>query len=176
MGQSTWGATTSNMPAHNARIAQIMSHLCAAAQEAGSSDVVNEPGFSGSYAGDYKIRDLSLHERGRKELLMAEVEMPGLMNCRKEWGTTKPLSGARVMGSLHDRANCRPNGDIARDGSGRALGHLQHLLHSGRSCCSLCSRQDCMRVRMEGPIDRRVLGVHGRYHHMERWRRYGHHC
>merc|ERR1711865_141725 len=95
------GTSTSNMPAHNARIAQIMSHLCAAAQEAGSSDVVNEPGFSGSYAGDYKIRDLSLHERGRKELLMAEVEMPGLMNCRKEWGTTKPLSGARVMGSLH---------------------------------------------------------------------------
>merc|ERR1712195_214267 len=99
--QSTWGTSRSNMPAHNARIAQIMSHLCAAAQEAGSSDVVNEPGFSGSYAGDYKIRDLSLHVRGRKELLMAEVGMPGLMNCRKEWGATKPLSGARVMGSLH---------------------------------------------------------------------------
>merc|ERR1711865_1183528 len=95
------GTPRSNMPAHNARIAQIMSHLCAAAQEAGSSDVVNEPGFSGSYAGDYKIRDLSLHVRGRKELLMAEVEMPGLMNCRREWGAPKPLSGARVMGSLH---------------------------------------------------------------------------
>jgi len=92
-----------NMPSHKARLNQIVSHLCAATaeHEASSSGVVNDPGFSGSYAGDYKIRDLSLAQRGRKELLMAEVEMPGLMNCRKEWGTTKPLDGARVMGSLH---------------------------------------------------------------------------
>merc|ERR1711957_735678 len=89
------------MPIQNRRLAQVVSHLCAATAEQDAAGVVNDPGFSGSYAGDYRIRDLSLAVRGRKELLMAEVEMPGLINCRKEWGATKPLSGARVMGSLH---------------------------------------------------------------------------
>merc|ERR1711977_360896 len=90
-----------------ARIAKIARHLQpaltgASAQVAESSQgVVNDPGFSGSYAGDYKIRNIALSARGRKELAMAEVEMPGLMNCRKEWGQKKPLAGARVMGSLH---------------------------------------------------------------------------
>jgi adenosylhomocysteinase len=48
-----------------------------------------------------KVADLSLAEFGRKELDIAEVEMPGLMACRKEFGPSKVLSGARVMGSLH---------------------------------------------------------------------------
>mmetsp|Transcript_11300 Transcript_11300/g.24321 ORF Transcript_11300/g.24321 Transcript_11300/m.24321 type:complete len:490 (-) Transcript_11300:169-1638(-) len=50
---------------------------------------------------EYKVRDLSLAEFGRKELELAEVEMPGLMACREEMGARKPLKGARVMGSLH---------------------------------------------------------------------------
>eukprot|EP00188_Purpureofilum_apyrenoidigerum_P006258 Plantae.Rhodophyta-Purpureofilum_apyrenoidigerum.ctg9402.p1 GENE.Plantae.Rhodophyta-Purpureofilum_apyrenoidigerum.ctg9402~~Plantae.Rhodophyta-Purpureofilum_apyrenoidigerum.ctg9402.p1 ORF type:complete len:491 (-),score=94.84 Plantae.Rhodophyta-Purpureofilum_apyrenoidigerum.ctg9402:215-1687(-) len=49
----------------------------------------------------YKIADLELAEFGRKELDLAEVEMPGLMACREEFGSSKPLKGARVMGSLH---------------------------------------------------------------------------
>src|ERR671914_1906876 len=49
----------------------------------------------------YKVRDLSLAEFGRKELRLAEQEMPGLMALRKKHGATKPLAGARVMGSLH---------------------------------------------------------------------------
>jgi len=88
------------------RVAKIAGHLApaptsATAQVETGEGVVNDPDFSGSYAGNYKIRDLSLAARGRKELLMAEVEMPGLMNCRKEFGASKPLAGARVMGSLH---------------------------------------------------------------------------
>lgn len=51
--------------------------------------------------GDYKVADMSLAEFGRKELGLAEVEMPGLMSCREEMGTTKPLAGAKIMGSLH---------------------------------------------------------------------------
>jgi adenosylhomocysteinase len=47
------------------------------------------------------VRDISLADFGRKELDIAETEMPGLMNCRKEWGTTKPFNGARISGSLH---------------------------------------------------------------------------
>ncbi|OIO44523.1 MAG: adenosylhomocysteinase [Candidatus Pacebacteria bacterium CG1_02_43_31] len=50
---------------------------------------------------DYKIADISLAGWGRDELKLAENEMPGLMALRKEYGTTKPLKGARIAGSLH---------------------------------------------------------------------------
>src|SRR5678810_460878 len=49
----------------------------------------------------YKVADLSLADWGRKELRLAEQEMPGLMSLRERYGKTKPLAGARVMGSLH---------------------------------------------------------------------------
>ena len=49
----------------------------------------------------YKVKDLSQAEFGRKEIRLAEQEMPGLMALRKEYGASKPLAGARVMGSLH---------------------------------------------------------------------------
>ncbi|MFV0308206.1 MAG: adenosylhomocysteinase [Desertimonas sp.] len=50
---------------------------------------------------DYRVADLSLAPFGRKEMLLAEHEMPGLMALRKEFGATKPLAGARISGSLH---------------------------------------------------------------------------
>ena len=50
---------------------------------------------------DYKVADLSLAEWGRKEISIAETEMPGLMALREEYGEQKPLQGARVTGSLH---------------------------------------------------------------------------
>jgi adenosylhomocysteinase len=50
---------------------------------------------------DFKVADLSLHEFGRKEIRLAEHEMPGLMATRREYGDSKPLTGARIMGSLH---------------------------------------------------------------------------
>ena len=49
----------------------------------------------------YKVKDISLAEWGRKEIKMAEAEMPGLMSIRKEFGESKPLSGARIAGCLH---------------------------------------------------------------------------
>jgi adenosylhomocysteinase len=49
----------------------------------------------------YKVADLSLAEWGRKEIRLAEHEMPGLMALRERYSSTKPLSGARIMGSLH---------------------------------------------------------------------------
>ncbi|MCP2326698.1 adenosylhomocysteinase [Hamadaea flava] len=51
--------------------------------------------------GDYKVADLSLAAFGRKEIQLAEHEMPGLMAMRREFGETKPLRGARITGSLH---------------------------------------------------------------------------
>ncbi len=52
-------------------------------------------------AQDYVVADIGLAEYGRKEIDIAETEMPGLMACREEFGTTKPLKGARITGSLH---------------------------------------------------------------------------
>src|ERR671916_1484252 len=62
-------------------------HAFAASREAG-----REP---------FKVKDLSLAELGRKEIRLAEQEMPGLMAIRAEYAGRKPLAGAKVMGSLH---------------------------------------------------------------------------
>lgn len=49
----------------------------------------------------YKVKDISLAEWGRKEIKLAEAEMPGLMSLRAEYGASKPLAGARIAGCLH---------------------------------------------------------------------------
>src|SRR6476661_3390978 len=50
---------------------------------------------------DFKVADLSLAEYGRKEIRLAEHEMPGLMSLRREYAEVAPLKGARISGSLH---------------------------------------------------------------------------
>ena len=50
---------------------------------------------------DFKVADLSLAEFGRKEITLAEHEMPGLMALRREYAEVQPLAGARIAGSLH---------------------------------------------------------------------------
>src|SRR6201982_3322399 len=62
-------------------------HPCAAARATG-----REP---------FKVKDLALAEFGRKEIRLAEQEMPGLMALRAQYAAKKPLAGARIMGSLH---------------------------------------------------------------------------
>ena len=49
----------------------------------------------------YKVADLNLAEWGRKEIEIAEKEMPGLMSIREKFSAEKPLNGVRIMGSLH---------------------------------------------------------------------------
>ena len=49
----------------------------------------------------YKVKDISLAEWGRKEIKLAEAEMPGLMAIREEYSKSKPLKGARIAGCLH---------------------------------------------------------------------------
>ncbi len=56
---------------------------------------------NGAPKGDFKIRDLSLAEWGRKTIQVSEHEMPGLMSIRKKYGKQKPLKGVRITGSLH---------------------------------------------------------------------------
>src|ERR1700712_899607 len=50
---------------------------------------------------DYRVADLSLAEFGRREIGLAEHEMPGLMAMREQFGESKPLTGARIAGSIH---------------------------------------------------------------------------
>ena len=49
----------------------------------------------------FKVKDISLSEWGRKEIKLAEAEMPGLMSLRAEYSKSKPLKGARIAGCLH---------------------------------------------------------------------------
>ena len=49
----------------------------------------------------YKVKDINLANWGRKEIELAEAEMPGLMSLRAEYGEAKPLAGARIAGCLH---------------------------------------------------------------------------
>jgi adenosylhomocysteinase len=57
--------------------------------------------MSATSTGDFKVADLSLAAFGRKEIQLAEHEMPGLMSIRKEYAASQPLAGARITGSLH---------------------------------------------------------------------------
>ncbi len=50
---------------------------------------------------DYVVKDINLADWGRKEIAIAETEMPGLMATREEYGPKQPLKGARIAGSLH---------------------------------------------------------------------------
>ena len=50
---------------------------------------------------DYKVKDIAQAEFGRKEISIAESEMPGLMELREEYSKDKPLKGARIIGCLH---------------------------------------------------------------------------
>ena len=52
-------------------------------------------------ASKFKVKDISLADWGRKEIKLAEAEMPGLMSLREEYGQSKPLAGARIAGCLH---------------------------------------------------------------------------
>ena len=57
--------------------------------------------FTADGTPDFKVADLSLADFGRDEIRLAEHEMPGLMAMRKQFGVTKPLTGARITGSIH---------------------------------------------------------------------------
>ena len=81
---------------------------------------------------DYKVADISLADWGRREIAIAETEMPGLMALREEFGAAKPLKGARIVGCLHmtiQTAVLIETLDRARRQG--ALELVQHLLDPG---------------------------------------------
>ncbi len=101
-------------------------------------------------AADYKVADISLADFGRKEIDIAEQEMPGLMSIRNKYAAGKPLAGVRVTGSLHMTIQTAVLIEtMVALGAERALGKLQHLLHAGPcSCRNRRSRRP--RLRLEG--------------------------
>ncbi len=80
----------------------------------------------------FKVADLSLADFGRREIRLAEHEMPGLMAVRAEYADTQPLAGARITGSLHMTIQTAVLIEtLAALGRAGALGVVQHLLHPG---------------------------------------------
>lgn len=81
---------------------------------------------------DYNVKDMSLADRGRKEIMLAEAEMPGLMSLRSEFGQSKPLAWARIAGCLHMTI--------------QTAVLIETLVHLGaevrRSSCNIFSTQD----------------------------------
>ncbi len=85
----------------------------------------------------YKVADIHLADFGRKEIQLAEHEMPGLMATRAEYAASQPLR-ARITGSLHDHPDRRrPDRDPGRAGRLGPLGQLQqHLLHQDHAAAA----------------------------------------
>ena len=90
-------------------------------------------------ATDYIVKDISLASYGRKELDIAETEMPGLMALRTEYGESQPLKGARIAGSLHMtiQTACLIETLVALGAEVR-LGILQHFLDPRSRRCRDC--------------------------------------
>ncbi len=109
---------------------------------------------------DYVIADIKLAEWGRKELNIAEGEMPGLMAIREEYAKSQPLDGARITGSLHMTIQTAVLIETLQAlGRKGALGLVQHLLDAGP-----CRRGHCREghagVRREGRVAEGLLGLH----------------
>ena len=110
---------------------------------------------------DSKVKDMGLAEFGRKELTLAEHEMPGLMAARKEFGPAQPFKGLNINGSLHMTIQTGVLIETLH-GFGRqsALVLLQHFQHPGPCSCRHCQGWHCDSLRMEGRDPARVLVVH----------------
>ena len=96
----------------------------------------------------YKVKDIALADWGRKEIKLAEAEMPGLMSLRKEFGQSKPLKGARIAGCLHMTI--------------QTAVLIETLVELGAevqwSSCNIFSTHFCLRVERRNP--RRVRLVY----------------
>ena len=73
----------------------------ASVQETGTAERRKQSGVATQEGKTYRVADIGLADWGRKEILIAETEMPGLMALREEFGAKKPLKGARIAGCLH---------------------------------------------------------------------------
>ena len=104
----------------------------------------------------YKVKDISLAEWGRKEIRLAEAEMPGLMALRVKYGEEKPLKGARIAGCLHMTIQTAVLIEtLVESRGGRDLVLMQHLLNARPRRGSHC-RSGHPGLRVEGHERRRI--------------------
>ena len=109
---------------------------------------------------DYVVKDIGLADFGRKEIAIAETEMPGLMATRAEYGPKQTLKGARIAGSLHMTIQTAVLIETLEGARRRhPLGLVQHLLDPG-PCRRRHRRGRHPRVRDQGREPRGILGVH----------------
>ncbi len=109
---------------------------------------------------DFIVKDLALKDWGRKEIKIAETEMPGLMAIRNEFAAQQPLRGARITGSLHMTIQTAVLIETLNAlGRAGALGVLQYLFDP-RSCGGGDRRGRHAGVRGEGRVAGRILGLH----------------
>ncbi len=108
----------------------------------------------------YKVKDISLAGFGRKEIEIAEKEMPGLMSIRKKFSSAKPLKGARITGSLHMTIQTAVLIEtLAELGADVRWASWQHFLDTGSCCCSHCTEW-YSGFRMERRNPRGILVVY----------------
>ena len=121
--------------------------------------------------GDFKVRDLSLADWGRKEIDIAEQEMPGLISIREKYAPSKPLAGVRITGSLHMTIQTAVLIETLTDARGHgALGVVQHFLDAGPR--RRRDRRDWRAgLRVERRDARGILGLHVEGHREPRRQR-----
>ena len=101
---------------------------------------------------DYKVKDMELAEWGLKEIAIAETEMPGLMALREEYGNSKPLDGAKIVGCLHMTIQTAVLIEtLISSWCFSSLELLQYFFNS-RSGCSSNSFKKYTCIRMEGNV------------------------
>ena len=108
----------------------------------------------------HKVADMSQADFGRKEITIAEREMPGLMAVREKYADQKPLKGARITGSLHMTIQTAVLIESLKVLGGRcALGVVQYFFNAGsRRCCDCGNGYAGLCV--EGRVAGRILGMH----------------
>ena len=97
---------------------------------------------------DYKIKDIKLADFGRKEISLAETEMPGLMALRKEYQSKKPLKGAKIIGCLHMTIQTAVLIETLTQLGAELGGHLV-IFFDTRSCRSSSCSFRCTCIRLE---------------------------
>ena len=122
-------------------------------------------------AADYKVADISLAEFGRKEITLAEHEMPGLMAMREEYGAAQPLAGARIMGSLHMTVQTAVLIETLTALGADVRWASCNIFSTQDHAAAAIARGRRAGVRLEGRDARGVLVVHRAGAHLARRRR-----
>ena len=108
---------------------------------------------------DYIVKDISLAEFGRKEISLAETEMPGLMATREEYGPKQPLKGARIAGSLHMTIQTAVLIETLA-ALGADIRWVSCNIYSTQDHAAAAIAAAGIRVRGQGREPHRILGLH----------------